>query len=135
MKKVSLILALLALSAFLLLTNCTKNKEEYNAYFYTTHSTSEIQLSLFIDDEYYGELPYLNPKPSCSDDTQKAGALYVKLSNGKHKLVAKDKQGVIRSSGILKISNNNLSSSSGKDGRGGQEINHKGQCLVIGMFY
>ncbi len=128
-------LLLTMFTAILLLTNCKKNDSNYNAYFYTSMSSSETQLSLFIDDEYRGEIPYMIVKPNCDNDVLKQQALFVNMKGGKHKLVAKNNLGIVMSSGMVKVSKNKLSSSSGKDGRGGQDISSEGECLIVGLYY
>ncbi|MEO6305905.1 MAG: hypothetical protein ABIP51_22350 [Bacteroidia bacterium] len=123
---------LLSLLTILLLSQCKKNQITYNAYFYTTNPSAEVQLSLYIDDKYRGDLPCLYPKPTCDNDTLKQKALFLTLKSGKYKISAKDRQGNIKSSGTMKVSKNKMSSSGGM---GGQEISSQSDCLIVGLFY
>jgi hypothetical protein len=123
---------LVAVASILLFTACKKNDETYNAYFFTTKSPDEVKLSLFIDGEYKGELPYLNPKPTCDNDTLKQKALILRLGSGKHDFVAKDDQGNERSTNKVKITKNKTSCSGSN---GGSEMTKQNDCLIVNLFY
>ena len=132
MKIITKIGVLLVITIILSLTQCKKDEITFKAYFYTTTQSDQIQLSLYTNDKYKGDIPFMKNKPTCNNDTLKQKALYMNLKCGKYKLIGKDKQGNIMSSGTMKVSQNKLSSSGGK---GGQEINAQGECLIVGLFY
>jgi len=125
---------LIAFSTLVLLTQCKKNDIIYNSYFYTTMPSSETELSLYLDKKYRGEIPYVKNKPTCDNDTSKQKALFLNLKPGKYKLEAKNKQGDIKSSATIKVTEKILSASSGGGG-GGTTSNKEGECLIIGVFY
>ena len=130
MKKI--ITLLTAVTTTLLLTQCKKDNPTYNSYFYTTVNDQDAQLSLYIDNDYKGDLPYLANKPTCENDSLKSKSLFLTLPAGKYKVAAKDKQGNIKSSSTLKIKSGLLES---KSGTGGTEVRSSNGCLIVGLFY
>ncbi|MBI4645123.1 MAG: hypothetical protein HY738_00665 [Bacteroidia bacterium] len=134
MKKIITTLTAVALIA-LLLTHCKKYNTTFNSYFYTSKDSNEVQLSLYIDGNYKGDLPYLTNKPTCDNDSLKQKALFLTLQSGKYKIVAKDKQDNIKSSSTLKITNNSMDGKTGNGGSGGLEATSKDNCLIVGVFY
>jgi hypothetical protein len=115
-----------------LLTNCKKDNTIYNVYFYTNKDTSVVHLSLYINDNKKGEIPYLNPKPTCENDSLKQLSFLQVLSSDKYVMTAKDEQGNIKSEHVIKISD---SSTSVKSKTGQQETTITDNCVIIGLFY
>lgn len=131
MKK-SILFSSAALLTVLLFMSCGKGKTIYNAHFWTSKDTSEVRLSLFIDDEYKGELPYLEQEPGCGSEN----TLSFPVEEGKHSIVAKNVQGVIKSSGTARIRNNaRRTSLSSSGGMGGQDIYLNDDCLIVKIYY
>jgi hypothetical protein len=122
--------AVLLISFFL--TQCKKDNTIYNVYFYTSKDTTEVRLSLFIDDKYKGEIPYLSQKPTYDNDSLKHLAFSLTLSSGKYNMTAKDASGNVKSEQIVKFKNN---SSSVRGKSGGSEITGKDNCMIVGFFY
>lgn len=123
---------LIPVIAVLLLLYCRKDDKIYNTYVYTANTIDQGRLSLYIDDAYRGEIPYLGSKLTCDNDTLKQKALFLTLKSGKYKIVAKDQQGSEKSSATLKISERRLSS---KSRMGSQEMSSQGDCLIIRLDY
>lgn len=136
MKTIITTLTAVALTA-LLLTTCKKDNTSYDSYFYTSKDTNETRLSLFIDNSYKGDLPYLKNKPTCDSTALKGQCLYLTLTAGKHTLTAKDKQGNVKSETIFKLKTNLFGTEkmSGKSQTGGDEISKKDECLIVNLFY
>ena len=129
----TIITAFTAIMSLLLLTQCKKDNTVFNSYFYTSMDEKDVQLSLYIDKQYKGELPYLTRKPSaCDNDTLKQKALFLALQSGKYTVETKDKQGNIKSSFTLKIKSNSMQVRSIK---GGNETELCNGCLVAGLYY
>jgi hypothetical protein len=116
----------------LLFAQCSKGRTTYNGTFWTSKDTSEVRLFLFVDDEYKGEVPFLEKAPECSAEN----ALSFPVESGQHTLVARDVNGTIRSSGTVKIkSNARRSSTSVSGGSGGQDIYLNDDCLIVKLYY
>ncbi len=113
------------------LTQCKKDDTVYNVYFYTSKDTTEVRLSLFIDDKYKGEIPYLSQKPTYDNDSLKHLAFSLTLTSGKYNITAKDASGIVKSEQIVKIKNN---STSVRGKIGGQELTGKDNCIIVGLF-
>jgi hypothetical protein len=131
------VIAFLSACMFLVLfTNCRKEDSTavvYNANFYSSVSSSDGEMSLFVDGKYIGELPYLSQAPTCDKvDGDGNKPLYMQLKPGTYKIVGKDASGNVKSSGTLSISKNRMESSGYI---GGQEIRSNGDCLAIGLSY
>lgn len=123
---------LTAALAVLLLTQCSKDETMYNAHFWTSNDTSQVRLSLYIDNVYKGELPYLTSAPGCSSE----GPLSFPMESGKHDIVAKDAQGNIRSSGTVKMKRTAQRSSMSSSGTlGGQDLYSNNDCLIVKVYY
>jgi len=102
----------------------------FEAVFYT--STSNSRLSLYIDGEYQGVLPYFSKAPECGQlygDGQKPIA--AQLASGQYEIAAKDDAGKTVSHGTISVSKNRTGSSGGI---GGISISNYETCLVIGLY-
>lgn len=127
-----IILCIAIVFGMIIFSKCKKKQTTFNTYFYTSNSISETKFDLFIEDEYKGELPFLTGKPSLdAADTLKQKCLYIPLKAGKYKIIAKDKQGVIISSGTIKFKRNSVHTSGGV---GGIELTSNEDNLIIGLY-
>lgn len=123
----------LASSLFILMTLTQCNKTQtFQTYIYARADSSETTLTLFIDDENKGTIPFLGMTPTCATDSLEFKTLYMTLSSGKHKVEAKDAQGNIKSSSTIKLKRNGMSSESGV---GGLEANMRNNCLIMRVFF
>lgn len=121
-----------SLLAALLFTQCKKDDPNaiFNASFYTTKATGS--LSLYIDDIYRGELPYFSKEPTCgAQNGDGQSPLTMQLKSGEYRIVGKNSQDRVTSSGTIAIS---VSTTSASGGIGGQSISNNGGCVVIGLF-
>lgn len=132
MKKTHFLTLTVVLLILFFLTQCKKDETVYNVFFYTSKDTTEIRLSLFIDDKYKGEIPYMSQKPTFDNDSLKQRAFSLTLASGKYNMTAKDASGNVKSEQIVKIKNN---SSSVRSKTGGQELTSKENCVIVGLFY
>lgn len=125
-------LFIIVLLSILIFPNCKKQPSTFSVYFYTSKTVSETKLDLFIEDQYKGELPNLIGKPQCNaSDTLKKECLFIGLKSGKYKIVARDKQGSIISSGTIKFKRNSVHTSGDI---GGIELTSDDDCLIVGLF-
>ncbi|HET6245346.1 MAG: hypothetical protein H0V01_12520 [Bacteroidetes bacterium] len=112
--------------------SCKKDNTNFNSYFWTSNDIEDSELTLYVNDQIKGPIPYLKDKPTCENDTLKAKALYLNLKAGKYKISAKDKQGNVKVSSTIKVKSNSLSSSAGI---GGTENFLSNDCLLVGVTY
>ena len=129
-------LALLA--TVFLFAQCQKDETIHTTHFWTSKSTPEEQLTLFVDGALMGPLPYFSTNLTCSNDSLKAKAFQMTLKSGKYYLEAKDNQGEVRSSGTIKISESGMSSSGGLGDKGGMATSAVGpdnSCVIVDLFY
>jgi hypothetical protein len=145
MNKLKLLaLAAVAISIILFLNSCNKdksnsngNKKTYDSYFYTSNTTNEVALTLFVNNELIGDLPYLSSEPSCGNTEQKNHCLFLNLTEGKNTLTAKDKKGKVVSETIFTIKTNSegtkgsIATSSKK---GGSSIFQDDNCIIVNLF-
>ncbi|KAA9331773.1 hypothetical protein [Adhaeribacter soli] len=125
----------LALIAFLFTTlpGCRKLEDKvFNAFFYTKQTNPKVPLTLFLNDQPIGALPPVSGKTECRNDSLKLKMLAYTVHSGKHKIEAKDNQGIVRSSSIITIDEGSLSS---RGIAGGTEASVTGSCLFVGVFY
>lgn len=124
-----------AISALLLivitLTQCNKD-QTFQTYIYTSADSSETKLNLFIDDENKGAIPFLNGTPACETDSLEYKTLYLILKSGKHSIQAKDAQGNVKSSSIIKLKKNGMSAESKA---GGIETKMTNNCLIMRVYF
>jgi len=118
MKKI----ALLALcSAFVLtLSQCKKNSE-YEAFFWTgvdtllsnPNDTMPVVefLTLYVNGEEIGELPYRSSQPECGEET--AGLLYKQLESEKYEVEARDNSNNVIASSTINYKRKGASVSGG----------------------
>ncbi len=125
------------LFATLLLVQCNKHSHDpentvFNCHFYTSNDSSDTKLSLYIDGENKGELPFISSDLVCGDSAL-AGALQLSLSPGTYTVKGKDEDGHTQSSGNIMI----YSDEQGIDGgTGGMSLRwDEGTCFVIRLFF
>jgi hypothetical protein len=128
--KPALLKTFVALIALLSFTQCKKDETTFNASFYADWSNSDGALDLYIDEKLQGELPFMSVPPTCDNDSLKKVALNMPLKSGKYKIEAKNKMGVVKSSGKIKISSTR---SSGSGGMGSQSVLLTGDCAIVGL--
>lgn len=122
---------LMAASGLILITvsGCSRDDDTvFHSHFYTSQDNDSVHLSLYIDDNYEGELPNLTKMPDCDDNET---ALYRKLESGKYRLTTKDQNGKTVNESVLKIKQNS-SSVTGK--AGGDAMTVKDDCLFVEFF-
>jgi hypothetical protein len=113
------------------LTECAKDNKSFNAHFYATFSRADGPLTLYIDDQLKGDLPYISVAPTCENDSLKQKMLRIVLKSGKYKVVAKSKDGGVKSSGTITLKTNKTGASGGV---GGQQVMVVGDCTFVGMM-
>jgi len=120
----------------LLLTQCNKADFFYDLYFYTNMDSADVTLSIYLDDEFDGEIPYLSTDPTCDNDTLKQQSLLLTVQSGKYDVVAKDAQGNIKASGEIKVGANGYKYESqiGKIEATTMTVGND-HCMVIGLNY
>jgi hypothetical protein len=131
MKKYLIILVLLA-STIIFLASCKKFGKTYDLYFYTNIENSSGPLTLHIDDKNIGELPLLRTTLSTKNDTIISRAIHLKLRTGSYKIVAQDKQGNVKCTGVLKFRFNSFN---GATCPGVLEHAMSGRILVTRIFF
>lgn len=144
MNKLKLLaLTAVAISTALLLNSCNKdktnsngNKKTYDSYFYTSNTTNEIALTLFVNDKHIGDLPYLSSEPSCDNTEQKSQCLNLTLIEGKNKLTAKDKKGNIISESMftIKTGTEGTMSFANSSKKGGGSISQDENCIIVNLY-
>ena len=127
-----LFLVFATLFASLLFTGC--KKDDPNAMFHVSFFTSKANgpLSLYLDGNYKGVLPYFAQTPGCGNPNSD-GQLPINmlLKSGKYTIEGKDSLGRITSSGSIKISTSTMGSSGNL---GGQSLSSTSDCVVVGLF-
>jgi hypothetical protein len=125
-------LILTSIFSLTLLTQCSKEdlQKEFNTNFYTSDENGTM--SLYIDDEYKGVLPYMAAAPECGADYgDGVPPLNFTLKTGSYKVTGKNEQGQVVSEHILCIRADGM----GASGRmGGSRGDSKGDCLAVGLF-
>jgi hypothetical protein len=127
-KKISIILII---GSVLLIINW-KRKDSTNTYVYTSKSPSEITLYLYVDNQYVGEIPYL--ENNAINDISSSKALDLQLKYGTHIMTAKDKKG--NDISALKIdAASYVTSSSGLTGSHSQSVRGiLNRRIIVDMF-
>ena len=140
---------LAALTTVFLFSQCQKDVDEnkiHSTYFWTSVNNEEQSLTLFLDGQAVGQLPYFSTPLTCGNDSLKNQALTMNLKSGKYILEAKDSQGNIKSDCTLKISDSGLGVGPGKN------LNNPGKssalwessntspegsnsCVIVNLFY
>src|SRR6218665_1804779 len=87
----------------LLLTGCCKTSKPTDSYFYVNEMLTGNKLNLFINNEYKGELPFIDDVPSCNHDAMRQRALRVDIHDRKYKFEARDTLGRVMHSGLVTI--------------------------------
>ena len=139
MKTITAIMA--AVTMALLLSQCKKDdatNSDFNAHFWTSVENNDSSaLSLYINNVYKGELPYLASNPACGNAD--SITLSLTLPSGTYQLAAKDKQGITRTSSSFKIWKNNeetgMEVSSIPGYYGGCAVISEGNCVIVNLFY
>ena len=139
---------LAALATVFIFSQCTKDEDNitHNTYFWTSVNNEEQPLTLFVDGQAIGQLPYFSTDLTCGNDSLKNQAISMNLKSGKYNLEARNQQGELKSDCTLKISENGL-------GVGpGQSMNNPGKtsasmestntspeggnrCVIVNLFY
>lgn len=129
MKKKILIVLIIA-SALLVINYLAEDSTR--TYVYTSKSPSEIPLYLYVDNQYIGELPYLDK--DAIKDISSGKALDLPLKHGTHLMTAKDKNGHEISSLKIEVASY-VTSSSGLMGSHSQSV--RGllkRRIIVDMF-
>jgi hypothetical protein len=125
------ILCFLGMGLFFL--QCKKDNSNYQGYFYSKKPTKDVQLTLYLDGQIQGQLPYVKTDSiGFTSDSIKRYSMKINVAAGKHKLEAKDQQGVTRSSGSFKVTKNRTASSGNT---GGQELVLENEELRVGIYF
>ncbi|MBA3681640.1 MAG: hypothetical protein H0W73_10830 [Bacteroidetes bacterium] len=119
-------------STLFVLTNCKKLGKTYDGYFYTDIENPSGPLYLYVDDAYKGELPNLKTRLAPNNDTLLNQALHLSLKSGRYKIVGKDAQGSVKSSGTLKFRSY---STSGSSTIGGQATSINEHTFAHKVYY
>ena len=127
-----LALTLVSLFSMVFLTQCKKDDldKDFTVNFYT--SEEDGKMSLFIDDEYKGELLYMAAIPECGKNYGDGAApLSFTLKSGSYKITGKNEQGLEVSTHIIRLS----ASTKGASGRmGGCRMDGGEDCVAVGLF-
>jgi hypothetical protein len=128
---VKAILCFLGISLFFL--QCKKDDTRYQGYFYSKNPTKDVQLTLYLDGQIQGQLPYVKTDSlGFTSDSIKTYSMKINVAAGKHKVEAKDQHGTTRSSGSFKVTKNKTSSSGST---GGQELVLENSELRVGISF
>jgi hypothetical protein len=131
-----LVLAAMCLTAVTACSNVERDPIEF--YFYTTETSETDQLSLWIDDEEIGLLPYAATAPDCNTSETMGSLLHAFVAQGRHCYMAKDAAGTIRAHGYFKCKKDEkgqeLRTGSGSDGMGGAELQWSCDFITMGVF-
>jgi hypothetical protein len=112
---------------------CKKDNSNYQGYFYTKIPGDDAKLTLYLNGQIQGQLPFVKADSiGFTKDSIKFYSMKIRLSPGKHKVEAKDQQGITRSLGSFKITKNKMSSSSS---RGLQEFVLENEELRVGISF
>ena len=123
----------LLIAIVLFLTQCTKEDNSVSkVYFYTNINTDINRLTLYVDDQNKGELPYLAQNPICGSDSLKDKTICIELQSGEYRVKAYDKTGNLKSDNKIKFSSSSCSNGGMK---GGCEVNRQGECIIVNLFY
>lgn len=127
-RKISIILII---ASVLLIVNCTRN-DSTKTYVFTSKSLLKETLSLYIDNKYIGELPYIEGNPINDISTSKA--LELSLKYGTHTMMAKDKKGNDISALSIKVARY-VTSSTGNIGSHSQSVRGLlDRHIIVNMF-
>ncbi len=121
------------LSATLLFVQCKKEPSDavFDVQFYTPQSAT--QMYLYLEGDSIGALPYLAAEPTCgSTATDGVAPLHKQLRAGSYRIVGKDSQGAVRSSGTFRIDTGAMGASGNI---GGLMISGKETCVSVGLFF
>ena len=120
------------LSGFVLLfTQCKKDDSVFDVYFWTSINNTEETLTLYIDNENKGILPFLVITPECGNDTLLSNLIYIQLTAGTYKIKVKNENGDVIVKAKLTYKKNKQSTSLGIGGLSGASV---GNCDVIEFF-
>ncbi|MBL7902277.1 MAG: hypothetical protein JNK73_09795 [Bacteroidia bacterium] len=112
---------------------CKKDNSNYQGYFYSKVPGDDAQLTLYLDGHIQGLLPFVKTDSiGFTADSIKKYALKLNVQEGKHKLEAKDQNGLTRSSGSFKVTKNKTSSSGNI---GGHELILENGELRVGIYF
>lgn len=115
-----------------LFTSCKKDDPNaiFNTSFFTTKQNGK--LSLYVDGNYKGVLPYFSKEPACGAQNGDGQLpMSMQLKTGEYHIEGQDSTGKVVSSGTIYISK---STNSMSGGIGGQSTFNNGECVVIGLF-
>lgn len=129
MKKI--LTAIAGLLSLVMLTQCNKKTETFQAYFWTKSEPGTTNY-LFVDDTNRGVLPFLSEAPECNNPESKKGALYLPLPSGTYKIAVIDKDGKVKHAEkySLLLSPGTKSINSSFDGPGSIQSVTDGDCLL-----
>jgi hypothetical protein len=123
----------LLIAIVLFLSQCTKEDHSISKlYFYTSINPAQSQLSLYIDDQYKGELPYLSSQPVCESDSIMEKTIFMNLESGDYRVKAYDMSGKLKSDNKIKFSSSSRSNGGIK---GGCEMGGTGDCIIVNLYY
>jgi hypothetical protein len=132
-KLLFLFITVIAISLFT--TNCSK-VEDNEYYFYSTIDSNTVPLSLYINNEYKGQIPILNNYISYDSLQQLDQTLYVLLSgNITYNIVAKDSFGLAQSIFVIELKSKKGSSSTYlRTQKGGNDMFGFDNKLVVRIY-
>lgn len=82
--------------------SCKKNVTR-NVYVYTNSYDPYTKVSLFINDNPKGAIPYFGEKLNFDHDSLYAKTLLIKLTGGKNPLTSRDQYGYVKTDAVLDI--------------------------------
>ena len=130
MKKTLILIAIFSVFV-LLFSQCRKDDSVFDVYFWTSINNTAESLTLYIDNENKGILPYMDIAPKCGNDTLLADLIYIQLSAGRYKIKVKDENGVVKIEGKMTYKRNKQAVSVGTGGIGSES---QGNCDVVVFF-
>lgn len=130
-------------------SKCSKETDDnaiHSTYFWSSKNAPEQPLTLFVDGQAVGQLPYFSTDLTCGNDSLKNQALNMNLKSGKYNLEAKNSEGEVKSDCTLKISDTGMGVGPGKSGnnpgassasmeRTNTSPEGGNSCVIVNLFY
>ncbi len=130
--------------ATLLFVQCKKKERiehenrVFNCYFYTSNDSADVNLSLYIDDEYKGELPYVSGDPLLPGDPELANTLQLSINSGEYSISGKNEAGQSQSKSNVKLycEEQSVEVDGNNGGTGGIHVRYDtANSFVIRLFF
>ena len=129
--KIPFYLAGFMLLAFLTLSGCSRKNLATEADFWTNINPEEHILTLFVNDEEIGIIPYNEFRPDCGEARK---TLKFPMEFKRYKIKAVDQNGLIIAEGDFTYRANYILDSRGVTGPGGFEVIQIKSCMWVQVY-